>query len=237
MYKNKGICKMFSHPMPYITIESTDHQAILAKLKLLAPEGAHFTNGTYALPQRITVATTLAGFKYVLDNNNSALPLVIAINSDKSMQDMKKTGFEEQNARAKDVAIPLAETFPHNRIIVIFYDEPTPNALYEVLSEKNMTCSLSKWGYGTDSNAPRIEGAEYFQIVYGFPFVDDLKAVCWQDTERGNQQGRIEVADLRGTLITPQRQCLFPLPGHLSAFQDASVVKTFENDKPTSSPF
>lgn len=214
---------MFRHELPYILIESTAHEEILTKLNLLNVTNAHFTNGTFALAPEITVATTLAGFKHVLTDSHPDLPLVIAINSDESMRLIGKTDFKDQKTRASIVAKPLAETFPNNRVIVMFYDEKTPNKLYELLAKNKITYSLHKWGYGTEPNAPKIEGAELFHVVYGYPLVMDTKPVCWEDTPVVDQTGIIKVADLRGTLITSERKCLFALPENLRDYQDSSV--------------
>lgn len=216
---------MFRHELPYILIESTKHEEILAKLKVLNEISAHFTNGTFAFGPEITVATTLAGFKYVLADSNPNLSLIIAINSDESMRSMGKTDFKDQKTRANVVAKPLAEAFPKNKVIIIFYDEKTPNKLYESLAKNEITHSLHKWGYGTESNAPKIEGAELFSVVYGYPLVNDLKPLCWKDTPVVDQKNIIKVADLRGKLITSERKCLFVLPESLKDYQDASVSK------------
>lgn len=215
---------MFRHELPYILIESTKHEEILAKLKLLNIASAHFTNGTYALDAKITVSTTLAGFKQVLTDNNPNLPLILAINSDESMRLIGKTDFKDQKTRAHIVAKPLAEAFPENKVIVMFYDEKNPNKLYELFAENNITHSLYKWGYGTEPNAPKIEGAEFFDVVYGYPLVDDTKPVCWQETPIVEQKNIIKVVDLRGQLITSDRKCLFSLPESLKDYQDSSVI-------------
>lgn len=216
---------MFIHNLPYILIESTKHEEILAKLKALNVVSAHFTNGTFAFGPEITVATTLAGFKHVLADNNPYLPLAIAINSDESMRMMGKTDFKDQKTRANMVAKPLAEAFPKNKVIIMFYDEKTPNKLYELLAKNKMTHSLYKWGYGTEPNAPKIEGAELFSVVYGYPLVNDTKPVCWEDTPVVDQKHIIKVVDLRGKLITSERKCLFSLPESLKEYQDLSVPR------------
>lgn len=214
---------MFRHELSYILIESTKHEEILAKLKVLNVASAHFTNGAYAFGPEITVATTLAGFKHVLTDSNPHLPLIIAINSDESMRLMGKADFKDQKTRANIIAKPLAEAFPNNKVIIMFYDEKTPNKLYELLAKNGITHSLYKWGYGTESNAPKIEGAELFSVVYGYPLVSDTKPVCWKDTPVVDQTSIIKVADLRGKLITSERKCLFVLPESLMDYQDASV--------------
>lgn len=216
---------MFRHELLYILIESTKHEEILAKLNLLGVTSAHFTNGTFAFGPEITVATTLAGFKHVIADNNPNLPLIIAINSDDSMRLLDKADFKNQKTRAQIIAKPLAEAFPENQVIVIFYDEKTPNQLYELLAKNKMTHSLYKWGYGTEPNVPKIEGAELFDVVYAYPLVDDKKALCWNDTPVVDQTSIIKVADLRGKLITAERKCLFPLPESLKIYQDSSIPK------------
>lgn len=223
---------MFDRSLSYKIIRSTDHQEILARLKLLNVTSAHFTNGTYAFPPEKTVTTTLAGFKHVLDHVDSRLPLIIAINSDASMMSLNKTGYEHQYKRADNVAKPLAEAFPQNRVIVMFYDDKTPNELYAFLSKNNITHTLHKWGYGTQPELPKIEGAEYFQHVYGYPLVDDLKPVCWQETPSAEQQN-VEVADLRNVLITTDRKCLFQLPPSLSMYQgEGGQLKRLDEKSP-----
>lgn len=214
---------MFRHELPYVLIESTKREEILAKLKVLGVARAHFTNGTYAFGPEITVATTLAGFKHALTDSNLNLPLIVAINSDESMRSMGKTDFQDQKTRANIVAKPLAETFPDSDVIIMFYDEKTPNELYELLAANKITHSLHKWGYGTVPDAPKIEGAELFNVVYGYPLVHDTKPVCWEDTPVSDQTNIIKVADLRGKLITPERKCLFSLPESLKDYQDSSV--------------
>jgi len=214
---------MFRHELPYTMIESTNHEEIFARLQALKVTGAHFTNGTYAFGPEKTVATTLAGFKYVLTANDPDLPLIIAINSDTSMRLMGKTDFLNQKTRADNVLKPLAKAFPDNEVIGIFYDDKTPNDLYAFLAKNNITHTLYKWGYGTQPEVPKIEGAELFKVVYAYPLVDDLKPLCWEETPVVNQTN-IKVVDLRGVLITPDRKCLFPLPESLSCYQSRDVA-------------
>lgn len=214
---------MFTQRPSYHLIESTAPEEILAKLKVLDVTSAHFTNGAYAFGPEITVATTLAGFKHVVTDNVPGLPLVIAVNSDESMRALGKTDFKDQKTRADIVAKPLAEAFPGNKVIVMFYDEKTPNKLFESLHEKKITHTLYKWGYGTAPDAPKIEGAELFNVVYGFPLVSNNRPLCWNDTPVADQTHIVKVADLRGVLITSERKCLFTLPQNLMAYQDASL--------------
>lgn len=214
---------MFRRELPYTLIQDTDHKEILAKLKQAGVQRAHFTNGTYAWPQSITVATTLAGFKHAVDSVDASLPLIIAINSDQSMHELGKKDFDDQDKRAASVAEPLAQAFPDNRVFVIFYDDKTPNALYAFLAAHNITATLHKWGFGTNPAAPKIEGAENFAEVFGYPLVDDKKPLCWEDTPTA-EQPNVHVADLRNKLITPARLCMFALPESLASYQAEGVV-------------
>lgn len=203
-------------------INTTEFAEIIDELKQMKVKGAHFTNGTYAFDPKLIVPTTLAGFKRVT-KIYSRLPLVIAVNSDKSMEAMGKTGFEDQHTRASKVAEPLQQLFPNNKVIVLYYDEETPLELYQALEKHNLTRTLHKWGYGTSKDAPMIKGAECFEQVWGFPLPNDKKPLCYDDTEKAKIPQAILIDDLRGTLITVQNKLLFNLPDELKAYQDESV--------------
>lgn len=197
-------------------IESTKHSDIILQLSQIAPKGAHFTNGTYAYSSELIVPTALAGFKRVTQTQNH-LPLVIAVNSDESMRNLNKKDFEPQATRAAKVAEPLAILFPDNPVVVIYYDATTPHELYKALKEKNLTRTLHKWGYGTNPQEPKIEGAEFFELVYAFPLPNDIKPVCYNDTEIAQEQQKITVDDLRGKLIAKEG-ILFELPTELQMY-------------------
>lgn len=220
---------MFSHQSPYIFIESTNPQKILNKLNSLNVTRAHFTNGTYALSPEFTIATTLAGFKHVLEDNDNTLPLIIAINSDESMRLIGKKGYKDEKSRADIVATPLAKTFPDNKVIVLFYDEATPNQLYAWLSKNQMTHSLFKWGYGTVTNAPKIEGAEFFNDVYAYSSLPNATPICWHDTPHVDQKNIIKVVNLCDKLITPEYKCLFSLPESLKCYQAVQMINIENN--------
>lgn len=158
-------------------VQSTDANEIAKKV---LSSGAHFTNGTYAYSADLIVPTTLSGFEYV--NSLRKLPMVLAVNSDISMEALGKKDFEPQLVRANKVALPLAKQFPSHDIIVIFYDEETPFNLYQSLAKRGVTATLHKWGYRTEPSAPKIEGAEVFESVYAFPLPNDTKPVCYYDT-------------------------------------------------------
>lgn len=132
---------------------------------------------------------------------------------------------EDEDERAMKVAGPLAEQFPDRKIIVVFYDEETPNALYEDLAatgKADQKDTLHKWGYGASENAPVIEGAECFSETFAFPLPSSTEKITpysWITT-RGTdgQKGKISAVDLRDTeeglgLINRLNQILFPGKG------------------------
>lgn len=210
-------------------INSTKREEILSQLEKLEVKGAHFTNGTYALPTDLIVPTTLAGFKYAMQLQPQ-LPLVIAVNSDASMKNIGKTDCESQTVRALKAAEPLAELFPDNKVIVLFYDETTPNQLYTSLNRHGHTRTHHKWGYGTDASAPKIEGAELFECVYAYPMPNDQKPICWNETPLADKPQDIKVADLRGKLIATDG-LLFELPEKLKQYQSSALAE--EKFQPT----
>lgn len=197
-------------------IESSNRADIISAFEEKGIKGAHFTNGTYAFAAELIVPTTLAGFKRVT-NTYPHLPLVIAVNSDKSMDELGKKDFEPEAERAAKVAEPLAKLFPENQVMVIYYDEKTPCELYSALAKHNMTRTLHKWGYGTSSDAPKIEGAECFEMTYGFPLPNDIKPVCYHDTDVAEKPQKIIVDDLRDNLISKEG-LLFDLPEALQKY-------------------
>ncbi|HET9843786.1 MAG TPA: hypothetical protein VFP93_03920, partial [Gammaproteobacteria bacterium] len=199
-------------------IESTNHHEIILALEDLSIKGAHFTNGTYAYAAALIVPTVLAGVKRVIQTQMH-LPIIIAVNSDESMCRLGKQNFESQSIRSQKVAEPLAKAFPNNQIVVVYYDETTPTELYKVLSAKNFTRTLHKWGYGTDPKQPKIEGAEYFEMVYAFPLPNDIKPICYYDTHIASEPQKIIVDDLRDNLISREGLILFDLPEELSQYQ------------------
>lgn len=209
---------MHSGPIKHKNLHIVESTKISDIIEVLCEFGkaAHFTNGTYVFAAELIVPTTLAGFKRVTESQPH-LPLVIAVNSDVSMAELGKRDYEPQAVRAAKVADPLAKLFPDNQVIVIYYDEKTPNRLYESLKAHNFTRTLHKWGYGTAYDAPKIEGAEYFEIVFGFPLPNDIKPVCYDDTERAEEPQKIVVDDLRDKLIS-EKGLLFELPEELLVY-------------------
>lgn len=195
--------------MPII-IQHSDESALETLLvqRDHASEGFHFTNGTYMAPAALVVPTTVIGFGYIsetLANKDDAF--VIAINSDVSMHGImdkknatedERKSVEDQVTRAMKVAGPLSEQNPDKRVFVIFYDEETPTALYDLLAEGGINmASLHKWGYGTNPDAPKIEGAHNFSHVFGFPMPNDIKPVCYDITVSENQSDIVKVVNLK----------------------------------------
>jgi len=173
------------------------------------------------------VPTVLAGFKSAIERLPN-LPLVIAVNSDESMRKIGKKDFEKEADRALKVAIPLAKTFPELKVIVMYYDEETPNELYQSLHRKSHTRTLQKWGYGTDAQAPKIEGAELFDFVYAYPLANDVKPICWHETPQASSPQQLTVIDLRDKLIAKDG-VLFELPQDLAEFQSATLLQKLQS--------
>lgn len=200
----------------------------------------HATNGTYMNAAELVVPTTLAGFQAIADDTSIAGkrdPFLIAVNSDKSMEAiMKKKGasqeeiyaLESQIVRAMKVAEPLALQNHGREVFVAFYDEETPNELYNFLSGKEVPLfSLHKWGYGTKENEPKIEGSEHFATTLGFPLPNNTKPVCYDLTPR-ETQGFVDVRDLTETVgphgkpyISKEGKVLFPV--HDAVYQHSQT--------------
>lgn len=178
-----------------IIVDSTNIADIIAQMP---KNGANFTNGTYAFPIEKIQETMLAGFEFV--NSQNDLPMVVAINSDTSMQTLGKNGFASQQERARKIATPLTDKFPDRQLIIIFYDEATPTKLFEALKGHNLTKTLHKWGYGITPQEPKIEGAEYFDSVYAFPMPEGHKPICYDETALQSEPQKIQVVDLRSKL-------------------------------------
>lgn len=217
----------------------------------------HFTNGTYAPPTALVVPSNLAAFQYAADNEiTENTPVIIAVNSDKSMSgiiDKKielgtasnadKERLEDQNARALKVAVPLALQHPNRRVVAVFYDEETPNWLYGSLRAESFGMeTLSKGGYGTDPNAGVIEGAENFRRVNAHPLPNDIKPVCAELTRKTGQKGNVHIVDLRTEIgphgrpyISPKNECLFPLAAELAIYGE-QISQPSAAAKPTPQP-
>jgi hypothetical protein len=227
-------------------INSTDRQDISDELASSGADAFHATNGTYAYKAEMIVPTMLAGFQYVGDKiakENDAL--LIAVNSDASMrgiyakQNKSQADFdalESQQDRALKVAGPLAEQNPGKKVFVVFYDDETPTGLYTKLAGDGLNLkTLHKWGYGTQDPSgkpmPRIEGADNFGMVLGFPLVNDVKPVCTDITVMQDQKGVVKVVKLHeengphgAPYISPQGKVLFPVPHSLASHHQDSLT-------------
>lgn len=170
--------------------------------ELLEGRTVHATNEIYSSDAKLVVPTTLAGFQYIANDPNLSRKsdaFVIGVNSDKSLTDvMTRKGasqreisaIESDMVRARKVAEPLALQHSGRQVFVVFFDEETPNALYDHLAEKGVELrSLHKHGYGTTPDAPKIEGSENFAVTLAFPLPNDKKPVCFDITPVENQTG------------------------------------------------
>lgn len=195
----------------FLKLKGSDVGGVATALKTVLDQrgitGLHCTNGTYMYPAERVVPTTLAGFKY-LDEKVSATQdaFLVALNSNVSManimdqknaSDAERASLESEDVRASKVAEPLQQLFPHRAIVVLFYDQDTPNQLYGALSEAGLDMkSLHKWGYGTNPQAAKIEATEYFSQTFGFPTPDDTKPVCYGITKVEDQTNVVSVVKL-----------------------------------------
>ena len=225
---------MATVPNNLILISETGADNVDAGLRRNNIYGGHFTNGTYAYAKEMIVPTVLAGFQHAVDaETTKGVALIVAVNSDKSMaaiMDKKialgaateadKAALEDQNTRALKVALPLSQQNPNRQVVAVFYDEETPNKLYDGLKAKGFGMeTLFKWGYGTGNNTGVIEGAENFRATYGHPLPNDTQPVCADITRIGGQRGNVQVVDLRAETgshgkpyISPKNEILSPLP-------------------------
>lgn len=156
----------------------------------------HATNGAYGHDLDKLVPKMLAGYQYITDRSAMMHKndiLFIGVNSNGSFENFLKSvgapqsaidNMKDQEARAMEVAVPLALQHPDRKVVVMYYDELTPVELYTSLCERNISIqSLHKWKYGTDENAPRkIEGAHLATFVFGFPEPDDTRPVFYDQT-------------------------------------------------------
>lgn len=225
-------------------VRATDEQAIAQELKALGHTDLHCTNGTYSYAAERIVPTMLAGFQFIDDKvatNGDAF--LIAVNSDVSMNaimDQKQApqterdALEDQYQRALKVAMPLSDQFPDRTIVVVFYDKATPNDLYDTLAAEALNLeTLHKWGYGTDPNAPKIEGAENFNRVLAYPLPNDVKPVCYGITGHADQADIIQVVKLSEVeglhgkpYISAKGKVLFPVAAFLEEHAEAATGST-----------
>jgi len=236
-------------------ISSTSTADIISWLKKENVQAIHATNGIYAAPRDLVVPTTLAGFEYITDQpENAAGALVIAVNSDKSVRHLAhhaaaegktfKAPNEDENTRARKVLEAVAAQHPNRKVIGLYYDETTPNALYDALAgdpDINMK-TLFKFGYGTDPKSARIEGAANFSTIYGFPFPNDDKPLCHELTVDEDQSAFVCVHDLtvenrmhNTPYLSKSNKVLFPVATSLVQYRqlpEAPQTQTTTPDTP-----
>lgn len=207
---------------------------------MLGDRPVHATNGTFMADASLIVPTTLAGFQVIADDASLAAKrhsFLIAVNSDTSLRTIMEKkgmsqdyihGLESQIVRAMKVAEPLALQHQDREIFVAFYDQETPNDLYKFLAEKGAPLfSLHKWGYGTEPNAPKIEGSEHFAVTLGYPLPNDMKPVCFDLTPRETQdfvdvRKLTEVVGPHGKpYISQEGKVLFPVHDEVYQYTQA----------------
>lgn len=191
--------------MTTIIINPTDVATIASAIG----RPAHFANGTYAMPQSVYALTTMAGFQYVISQDHgSNAPLVVAINSDVSMELLNSLKQEKGEAaqpyatqveRAKQVVEILEAQFRRRDKLICFYNEETPKELYDHLGALGLMRSLHKHGYGTTPDAPIIVGTNCADKTYGFVLPNDIKPVAHGITASGSNAD-VTPVDMRDTL-------------------------------------
>ncbi len=224
-----------SSPANLLIVADKDRNAIVATLHQASVTGGVFTNGLYAAPAAVIVPTTLAGFQYATDQfAQDDRALFVLVNSDSSFAgilDKKNAGPEEraqvepEGVRAAKVAVPLAEQHPGRQVVVLFYEEETPTALYGHLAASGFDMEgLFKWGYGTTPGAPKIEGAHNFKRVLAFPFVNDSKAICHDITVCEDQSAFVKVVKLQDEgYMTADGKLKFALAASLQGYAAAAT--------------
>lgn len=121
---------------------------------------------------------------------------VMAKVKEKAVALKEQKDMETQDVRAKKVAIPLAQENPGRTVIVMFYDEGTPQELYDAVNAAQVAKeTLYKFGYGTNEKEGKIVGAEHAKETHGHPMPDNEKPLCDQQTVREDQPNVI-VTDL-----------------------------------------
>ena len=225
-------------------IEDTNPEIILTRLNSIGIRRGHFNNGTYTLPKDVFAPAFLAAFRRVIDLQPEAgVPLIVAINSDKSMIDSFKGKNNEdvlvqdlapQIERAKNVTSLLSALFPDRQTVAIFYDEQTPFELYEALNKNGFDISsLHKVGFGTSPDDKPIIGAQFANWVYACPAPFAGKPVMYTDTRAANEfdtrpnlvEDITEVIGPHGATYIQKGnggKILFPVPAVLSQYSLAT---------------
>ena len=222
-----------------ILIVNTDHGGISGVIDAATDsydaQVLHATNGTYIAEPDLYLPTLISGFQYIADNvAGEKDAFVVFVNSNQSLNDMyDKTGderfkeFPDQFERMATIAKAMKAQFPDRPVIIGFYDEEKPTELYEHLRDESAVHlgSLYKFGYGTNPEAKKIEGADCFDMTIGFPFPNDAKPVCENITAAEDQSDIVEVFKLTDEIgphgaayMTTENKILFPLVDELKQY-------------------
>lgn len=221
-------------------IQSTSLKDIFSGLARLNLHRAHFNNGTFTLPVDTYAPGFLAGFQCTLDQVEAAPDdaLIVAINSDQSMQDSYwgKPDEKEQIAnlipeieRASDLVDLMAAMYPDRQNVVIMYDNPTPEELYRNLrrSFPSLGASLHKIGFGTNPNDKPIVGGKYFDHLLAYPFHFDGKPVLHAETRKRLPEDRDPDAVEKLTEFIGPHGAPYITPGGGLLFPVLSVLQRF----------
>jgi len=218
-------------------ITDTNPQQIIEQLKSRGIDEAHFNNGTFTLPKDIFAPNFLAAFQRVLDlQKDMQTPLIVALNSDKSMRDsyVGKGNEKElndnlvsQEDRAENILSLLGAMYAHRHCVVVMYDEQTPRELYAELTKRIKTLSLHKVGFGTSPDDKPIIGSKNFAFVHASPLYNDEKPVMHSETPSTDPSARTpdvveklteEVGPHGQPYITTKGGLLMPVPAALQKY-------------------
>ncbi len=244
-----------------LLIEDTNPLDIAQKLRPF--NAVYATNGIYMPPPEVVIPTTLAGFEYITDlptTQADSSALVIAVNSNISMQTIKEQkiqnahsasekasifasfkNIEDQKIRALKVAEPVALQHSNYTIVVLFYDEGSCIDLYKTLKESHVKLNtLFKYGYGLSPQGPKIEGSEYFNTTLAFPFVTpNTTPVCADITPTADQRDVVKVVSLHESLPNMLKSpylsaagVLFPVHEDLLAYSQTQEIKRQSRQTP-----
>ena len=204
-----------------------DTALMIAANSDLSMEGVYFDKieaVQYEAEQQELAATAeLSGAE--LDDKLSTINKEAAAKVEQLYSDLEN--LEDQETRLRKVLEPLAIMHPDRKVVGVYYNEPTPTELYNSLS--GYMESLHKWGYGTDKNAPKIEGVQPGEKVFAFPFPADGRPLCHEITAHEDQSGFVQVFNLTKQVgkhgqpyLVPtenfESRVLFPVPDALKQF-------------------
>jgi hypothetical protein len=104
---------------------------VASVLKSRGIKSGHFADDTFPESAQDIPSAILSGFQYAVDNapKGDKSALILAMGSDKSQSHNKS-----EMVRAVEIAEPLVEKFPDRKVVVLFFDEKTPEELYNALA-------------------------------------------------------------------------------------------------------